>query len=193
MQNSLAIHLVDFTKRYKLFDEYHEKYLEFIPTEKQERIYKFRFIMDKKLGIFSDLFVSYLACSMLNLNYSDLVFGTNDFGKPYLVGYPNFHYNISHTRNAVIIGISENPIGVDIEKVKSAEIGIAERFFCKNELKYILSRSREFEKSFCEIWTKKDFITYDSPDGSSVYTLFCAIFFYLSMLYFLFTNENLML
>ena len=40
----------------------------------------------------------------------------NSYGKPYLVGNP-FYFNVSHTQDYAFIGISQMPIGVDIEKV----------------------------------------------------------------------------
>ena len=39
-------------------------------------------------------------------------------GKPYFPEHPEVHFNISHTNGAVLVGISDQPIGVDIEKVR---------------------------------------------------------------------------
>ena len=134
----------------------YEKHLRFLSAEKQVSIRKFRYDIDKKLSLFSDVFVRYLACQTNNLNNSELIFNKGEYGKPYLVGVPNFNYNISHTRSAIIIGLSQQPIGVDIEKLKSADLKIAERFFCKNECAYISSIWEQQDKLFYEIWTKKE-------------------------------------
>ena len=38
--------------------------------------------------------------------------------KPYVVNAPNLYFNLSHTRNAIIVSISDcGDIGVDIERV----------------------------------------------------------------------------
>ena len=148
------------------------KFIKFLSPKKQEQILKFRFDIDKKLSLFSDLFVRYSACNILNLSNADLSFDKNDYGKPYLLGFPNFHYNISHTKNAIVIGISDKPIGVDVEKIKFADLKIAERFFCDNELASILS-NREPNTAFYKIWTKKEaYIKWDGKGLSLPLTSF---------------------
>lgn len=39
-------------------------------------------------------------------------------GKPYFPEHPAVHFNISHTSGAVLVGLSDQPLGVDIEKVR---------------------------------------------------------------------------
>ncbi|HEY5588531.1 MAG TPA: 4'-phosphopantetheinyl transferase superfamily protein [Candidatus Paceibacterota bacterium] len=124
--------------------------------EKQHKINQFRFAVDKKLSLFSNILVQYIACQSLNTTINELHFTNNEYGKPYLTGYPNFHYNISHIRNAIVVGVSNKPIGVDIEKIKQSDLKIANRFFADNEIKYILSDAKKYDKLFYEIWTKKE-------------------------------------
>ena len=39
-------------------------------------------------------------------------------GKPCFPEKPEVHFNISHTSGAVLVGVSDQPIGVDIEKIR---------------------------------------------------------------------------
>ena len=39
-------------------------------------------------------------------------------GKPYFPQYPEVQFNLSHTNGAVLVGISEEPLGVDIEHIR---------------------------------------------------------------------------
>lgn len=39
-------------------------------------------------------------------------------GKPYFPEYPGVQFNISHTSGAVLVGLSDQAIGVDIEKIR---------------------------------------------------------------------------
>ena len=39
-------------------------------------------------------------------------------GKPYFAERPGLHFSLSHTEGAVMIGLSDHPIGVDIEKIR---------------------------------------------------------------------------
>lgn len=124
--------------------------------EKQHKINQFRFDVDKKLSLFSDILVQYIACQNLNVTINDLHFANNEYGKPFLMSYPYFHYNISHTRNAIVVGVFNKPIGVDIEKIKQSDLKIAKRFFTDNEINYTLSDTKRYDKLFYEIWTKKE-------------------------------------
>lgn len=137
----------------KKYEDY-KQYYSLLPLEKQQKIHKLRYDIDKKLSLIADLFIRFLICQNLKLHNNEISFEKNSFGKPYLSENAEFHFNISHTRNAVAIGISSNPIGVDIEKMKCADLKIAERFFCSNELEYILSNKQD--RYFYEIWTKKE-------------------------------------
>ena len=149
------LYFIELDEKHNNFAKY-EKYVPCLSPEKQTQIYKFRFDIDKKLSLLADLFVRYLACTTLNLYNDDLTFDKNDYGKPSLVGFPNFQYNVSHTRNAIAIGLSGESIGVDVEKTKPADLKIAERFFVKNEYLHILSRQENQDTAFCKIWTKKE-------------------------------------
>jgi 4'-phosphopantetheinyl transferase len=124
--------------------------------EKQQKINNFRFDIDKKLSLFSDILVRYLACKSLNLANKDLHFAISEYSKPYLIGYRDFQYNISHTRSAIVVGVSNLTIGVDIEKIRKSHLKIAKKFFTYNEFDYILTESGNQDKLFYEIWTKKE-------------------------------------
>ena len=39
-------------------------------------------------------------------------------GKPFFPEQPNVHFSISHTVGAVLVGLSDQPVGVDIEKLR---------------------------------------------------------------------------
>ena len=39
-------------------------------------------------------------------------------GKPYFPDYPSVHFNISHTNGAVLVGLGDQDIGVDIERIR---------------------------------------------------------------------------
>lgn len=130
--------------------------MHFVSNEKQQQIVKFRFDIDKKLSLYSEIIVRQLACKELNIENEDLIFDRNEFGKPYLIDYPEFHFNISHTRNAIAVAISDKPVGIDIERIKDADLNIARRFFTEQEQAYILCNELDQLKRFYEIWTKKE-------------------------------------
>lgn len=132
------------------------KLLKLILKEKQRQIKRFHFAIDKKLSLYAELLVRIMACQILGIDNVEIKFDKLEYGKPYIKNYPDFHYNITHTRNAVVVAISDNPIGVDIERIRKAELIIANRFFVTNEQTYINQIIDEADKRFFEVWTKKE-------------------------------------
>lgn len=49
-------------------------------------------------------------------------------GKPYFPGCPGVHFNLSHTGGAVLAGISDRPIGVDIQRIRPVSRRMLERY-----------------------------------------------------------------
>lgn len=130
--------------------------LNLVSSEKQEQVKRYHYEIDKKLSLYSELLVRGIACCMLDMNNNQIIFQKEEYGKPYIKDYPNFYYNLSHTRNAIAVAIADVPVGVDIEKIRKNEMGIANRFFTTNEQAYIDKHDSEKDQRFCEIWTKKE-------------------------------------
>ena len=42
----------------------------------------------------------------------------NRYGKPEFAEHPDLQFNLSHTRNAVLVGLHDEPLGVDIERLR---------------------------------------------------------------------------
>lgn len=51
----------------------------------------------------------------------------SSFGKPYFPDFPAVHFNISHTSGAVLVGVSDQPVGVDIEKIRPVSRRVMQR------------------------------------------------------------------
>lgn len=132
------------------------KLLSFVSMEKQEQISRFHYDVDKKLSLYAEILVRTVICESLSIQNNEIVFEKNEYGKPYLTAYPNFHFNLSHTRNAIAIAISNKPIGVDIERIKTADLRVAKRFFTEQEVDYITKLGINVDKHFCEVWTRKE-------------------------------------
>ncbi len=77
-----------------------------------------------------ELLVRTLTNKKLKIGNERIVWGKNHYGKPYLNGYPNYYFNISHSGEFVVCAISNNPVGIDIEQIKQIEYEeIAKSFF----------------------------------------------------------------
>lgn len=84
---------------------------------------------------------------------NDIRFGVGEYGKPFLLNTPEFHFNISHTKDAVAVAISGSEVGIDIEAIrKEVHTGIIEKYFTTDEKEYI---GNSIER-FTEIWCCKE-------------------------------------
>ena len=82
-------------------------------------------------------------------------FAVNEYGKPFVVDKPRTQFNISHTDHYIACIIADEPVGIDIELIKNADMKIAERFFTPDETAYIIDDKWQANR-FYEVWTKKE-------------------------------------
>ena len=132
--------------------------------------------MDKKLTLFADMLIRLLACRAYGLNNCELSFCANTYEKPALEGYPEFHFNISHTHNAITVAMNDAPVGIDVEQIRQESVGIAEHFFTPQEQQYIYQSENDKDMRFFEVWTKKEaYVKYTGRGLSLPMNTFCVI------------------
>ena len=132
-----------------------EKLLSYVSDAKKQKLKRYRFPIDRKLSLYAELFVRQKAMEDPHITNDSITFSVNEYGKPYIQGYPDFQFNISHTHNALTVAFCDDEIGVDVERVKSVDLKISDRFFTSDEQAYI-QHSENKDIAFCEIWTKKE-------------------------------------
>ncbi|MDR2544958.1 MAG: 4'-phosphopantetheinyl transferase superfamily protein [Methanobrevibacter sp.] len=92
---------------------------------------KYLFNKDKYLSGGGRILLRYI---LAKLSIEDYIISIDGNGKPFLLSHPNIHFNISHSGDLVLIGVSDKSIGVDIEKIQNLDyIGISKHFFHNRE------------------------------------------------------------
>ena len=116
----------------------------------------FRFEADKLRTIIGELLARYGICHCFGIDASKLSFNVSEYGKPYIDGIP-YYFNISHSDDYIICGVSDINIGVDIEKMQDIDFGFACDVFSDDEMRRFSSESVENKKElFFSIWTLKE-------------------------------------
>ena len=128
--------------------------LHLISLEKQKRIKQFHFFRDAQNALLGDILARTEICCATSLSNKQLMFSTNDYGKPFLINIPHIHFNISHAGHYVCFAKDDKDVGIDIELIKSVDLKIAERFFAEDEAAYV--KDNQQLHRFFEIWTKKE-------------------------------------
>ncbi len=101
------------------------------------------------------------AKALIDMGVQNLRYEEN--GKPLA---DNCYVSISHSGNMVAVCISENPVGIDIEKIddKRNFIKLSKRIFRGKELEAF--NNNPTAELFYEIWTQKE--AYSKIDGQGV-------------------------
>ena len=133
-----------------------QQFMSVISIQRQQQIRSMRFEIDRKLRLYSEALLRSRLCSLLSIQNKEIHFAVNEFGKPYLPDFPGIHFNISHTRNALIMGIGDKNVGVDIERINKADQSVAQKVFTDHEVAYIYAENDQIDKRFAEIWTRKE-------------------------------------
>jgi 4'-phosphopantetheinyl transferase len=114
---------------------------------------------DRHLSLVSRALVRYLIAEVTRQDPESLCFSTNEHGKPFLVGFPEIHFNLSHSHGAAVCALCPNaPVGVDVEDMgRHTDLSIAKRFFSSYETALVSKASgAEKRKLFFDIWTLKE-------------------------------------
>lgn len=117
----------------------------------------------EKPSVYAHRLLKELLAGELGTNADKLRFSKHEQGKPYLSSHPQIHFNISHSFIYLAIAISNAPIGIDVEKIRTRNYqAVLSRYFASSETEYILSLPLEQQnKAFIQLWTlKESFLKY---------------------------------
>jgi 4'-phosphopantetheinyl transferase len=143
MDNILSIPLFEVQR---LFDT--------LPKWRQKKILTFRKESDRRESLFSFLLLKEVLRNVFGIT-EDLVFDYSEHGKPFLVGHPNIHFNISHCKEAVACAVGLSEIGIDIERRGRFKKIFAQHVMNETEMKLITEHQNP-DLAFTVLWTKKE-------------------------------------
>lgn len=128
-----------------------------LDENKQAAIKRYLRREDSQRALVSEALARLVIMDSLKISNSEIRFGKNEFGKPFLLEHPGFHFNVSHSGEWVVCAVDDEDIGIDVEEICCIDIKIADRFFSRQEVADINSR-QEAERLpyFYDIWTLKE-------------------------------------
>ena len=79
-------------------------------------------------------------------------------GKPFLAGYPDIHFNISHCQDLIACVFSDSPVGIDAENIRSFPSNVLRKVLTVQEQQTLKSApsSALQEELFFRFWTLKE-------------------------------------
>ena len=101
----------------RLYDFDLQEALSQLSDQRREQALRYKFELGQRTCAAAYL----LLCEGLRKGYGIMekpVFEYGEHGKPFLVGHPNIHFNLSHCREAAICIIDSKPVGIDVESIR---------------------------------------------------------------------------
>ncbi|EEL96510.1 4'-phosphopantetheinyl transferase family protein [Bacillus mycoides] len=129
-----------------------------ISNEKRERMKRLLNLCDINRTLIGDLLIRSLVCQKYKMNNEEIKFIYNEYGKPFVQNFSDFHFNISHSGEWVVCATANSNVGIDIERVSDIEaLKLANEFFSEEEF-YDLSNMNSDEQInyFFDLWTLKE-------------------------------------
>jgi 4'-phosphopantetheinyl transferase len=139
-----------------------ERYLTILQQEEIARANRYVQQKDRVRFIASRAGLRLILAKYLHQDAADIIFKANANKKPYIDGC-DLKYNVSHTRDWVLIGIANTDVGVDTEKIDQTFDfpSILPDYFSPAETVFI-GHSPE---NFFLLWTRKEALTKATSQG----------------------------
>lgn len=133
-----------------------ERYHALLDEEELARAARFRFATDRNRYILGHGLLRETLGRYLGRPAKGLTLLRGEFGKPFLEGDP-VHFNLSDTKDAVLVALSHHPIGADIETMnrRTDHERVADHFFTPLEVESI-AEAVDGKRRFLELWTRKE-------------------------------------
>ncbi|MCQ4635721.1 4'-phosphopantetheinyl transferase superfamily protein [Anaerovorax odorimutans] len=127
-----------------------------VRRERKEAVLRYRFRKDQAQSLAAELLLE-KALSGQGLSLKELAITQGPYGKPLLADLPQLCFNISHSQQRAVCGISDGEIGVDVEKRARISVSDLSRYFTENERAYLGRwQGKEKEREFYRLWTLKE-------------------------------------
>ena len=125
--------------------------LDKLPKERQQRIHNMKQENSRKQSMGVGLLLQKVL-ALYHMQESQVFIG--EHGKPMIDG---LEFSLSHSGNLVVCAVSDQPVGCDVEEIREAPKGVAERYFSEGEQAYLSRFAREeYDKAFFRFWTMKE-------------------------------------
>ncbi len=142
-----------------------EAALPLLSEQRRQQVLRFKYEMGRK----TCAAVYLLLCEGLKkeFGYTERpVFEYGEHGKPYISGRPDIHFNISHCREAAVCVVSDRPVGIDVESVRSFKESLINYTMNENEIARIM-KAESPDVEFIKLWTMKEAVLKLTGEGIS--------------------------
>ncbi len=129
--------------------------LKLMLPRRRERILRYKKKGDRVRSIAGEILAKRMLKSLYDVDNPEIYH--DEKGKPF-TDIEGVNLSISHSENMVVCVISENPVGIDVEKIKPFNYKLINKVCTDRESEYVLSDKDEKDilLRFYEVWTAKE-------------------------------------
>jgi 4'-phosphopantetheinyl transferase len=141
------------------------EYRALLDQEELTRADRFRFDVDRERYIIGHGMLRMLLSRYTGMDPKAVKTLRGKYGKPYMEDR-SVHFNLSDTKDAVLIAFAKEEIGADLETMTRTvdHLQVAEHYFTPAEIAWIKS-SDDSKRRFLELWTRKEAVLKASGVG----------------------------
>lgn len=126
------------------------QYEQYLDSARREKTGRLKNTADKVRSLTAGLLSRYLISEVSGRDFYSIEFSAGEHGKPAAVGIP-IEFSLSHSGECVLCAVSGSPVGADIERIRTANKRLSERFFHPEERETVNS-----DRDFFRVWTGKE-------------------------------------
>ncbi len=137
-----------------------QAYQSFLSADEKARSNRITSISTKRNFICGRALIKTTLAKMLSCQAQDVILKTTENGRLEIDSpCSELRFNLSHSNNYIVLGVSPKPIGIDIEYIKNRNyLDIAEYFFTQKEFESLKNISHDVfgQRLFYYYWTAKE-------------------------------------
>lgn len=134
-----------------------ELLMPWLPTSSREKLRKISVTSARLQSAAGEILARYAVCKHTGLNNSEINIQVGPKGKPFIAGAAAIQFNLSHSGKYVACIVYPGKAGIDIERVRSVNYRVAERYFTNQEYESMqLLDEPEKLRHFFVLWTLKE-------------------------------------
>lgn len=139
------------------FIQIKEDLISLLPEPSRKQVFSYKKNDDLQRSLLGEVITRIVLSDRTGLAPLSIEIARSAKGKPYLPQQNNLHFNISHSGDWVVVGCSEQDLGIDIEKIREPQYRIASRYFSNKEVDD-LNKLEGHDKAsyFFDLWTLKE-------------------------------------
>lgn len=126
-----------------------------VTAQRQQKVDKIKTEQGKRLSLGAAALLEWILADF-GVRKPKYLYGP--MGKPYLAGYTDVYFNLSHSGNMVLCTVSHHEVGCDVEQVRDANLSLARRYFAPEEYQTLLSCQEGLKRDrlFYRLWALKE-------------------------------------